>query len=271
MGYVIKNHRDGSYLVYDPKKVPQCRWVDSLEDASLWADMKKAHNFMNNNYRSLMRFVPATATSIIPLETTTILTESIANEYQEAGSIGDALDENELDNFDVEVDDVDIADNADAESVMNEEVYSGECSTPDVDGLDDAIRRLEALPDLNAMLGEIRVLCRYFEDMHRRSNLELTDILHKIELGTNMSAAHRAVLYKKLQTTLRNRRTAKDSRKRLNLYYESGLIGSAGRFVSISKGYEDRMGTRKYAPRALPELFEGEEFVRDMSSEDICN
>lgn len=260
MNFVIKNHKDGSYLSYDPKRNPQCRWVEYPEDASHWGDLKRAHNFMTHNYTSLMRFVPASATSIIPLETTTVMAECPSSSFQEGGGVGAMMDAEGLDNFTEELDDVE----EEIAPVAYDSTHSNGYFVPDVTDWDDAAHRMESLPNLGAMVAEVRALCRFFEAAHRQANMELTDIMHKIELDDHMSAAHRAMLFKRLRQTLRTRRVAKDNRKRLNLYYEAGVVGAAYKYGNISRACEDRLANRKYAPRALPELFAGDSFAGDM-------
>ena len=236
MNYIIKNQIDGSYLTYGPKKTPQCRWVETLEDASKWDNMKKAQNFMNHNYRALMRFVPAKDAKIIPCETVSYLQESCVD------------------------DTVTTTVCAEEEVVSTEESVEAEESvgveSDEIVDMEDAMRRLESLPNFDRVGREVRMLCKYFDGLMSENDGKVNDYLHKIELGERMSAADRAVLFKRLQETLRQRRTVKNIRKKLNLYYETSLLYSIDRFVRVNQALDERMANATYMPRVLTELFE---------------
>lgn len=244
MNYIIKNQIDGSYLTYDPKKTPQCRWVETLEDASKWDNMKKAQNFMNHNYRALMRFVPAKDAKIVPCHTVSHL--------EEKPIFTEAIDE--MDVFgQVEKQEDCVVNTEDVQNTY--EVDVEEEADDVIHDVEEAIRRMEALPDLDAVGKEVRLLCRFFDAMNSEVDGMVNDYLHKIELGEGMNAAERAVIFKRLQETLRRRRVAKNMRKKLNIYYEVGLLDRINKFTSATRAVEERMANATYTPRALPELF----------------
>lgn len=120
---------------------------------------------------------------------------------------------------------------------------------------------LESLRTLDGFNDKLIALTAYYSDRMSEMDLELSDLLHKVELDDSMNASERAVTHKKLRAVLKKRRAFKDGSQFVNLYHIAGIPAAMEKLNASIADYDQHIRLRTYRPRTNPALFAGMEGI----------